>query len=373
MTEPRGQGEPPRIAVLISFSGEGGVERMVSNLVEGFARAGQAVDLLLIRARSAHLRELPASVRVISLAKRHSLKSLFPLITYLRRERPKALLAAKDRAGRVAVLARALARVDTRVVVRLGTNLSAALKDQGWWRRWPRFLAMRLAYRWADAVVAVSEGVAADTIRITGLPRGRVRVVHNPVVTPALAEHAAAPCRHPWLGPRDHPVILAAGRLTTQKDFATLIRAFALARADRRCRLVILGEGRLRRALETLVEELGLTGDVDLPGFEPNPYPSMVAADLFVLSSAWEGSPNVLTEALALGTPVVATDCPSGPREILADGKVGLLVPVADPPALSRAILATLDHPPECEILQAAAADYSADASAAHYLDILAS
>jgi len=360
-----------RIGVLIAFSGEGGVERMVTNLVEAFARIGHDVDLLLIRARSAHLRELPAAVRVIPLARRHALNSLFPLIGYLRRERPAALLAAKDRAGRVAILARALARVHTRVVVRLGTNLSAALQAQGWWRRWPRYLPMRLIYRWADAVVAVSEGVALDTARITGLPARRIHVVRNPVITPALARHAAAPCEHPWLRDRDCPVILGAGRLTPQKDFATLIRAFALVRAQRPCRLVILGEGRLRCSLQGLVQDLDLGEAVDLPGFEPNPYPLMAAADLFVLSSAWEGSPNVLTEALALGTPVVATDCPSGPREILSDGRVGPLAPVGDARALSRAILRTLDQPPPRQALRNAAAEYSADASATHYLEIL--
>ncbi len=310
-------------------------------------------------------------MRVIRLARRHALNSLFPLIGYLRREQPAALLAAKDRAGRVAILARALSGVHTRVVVRLGTNLSAALRGEGWWRRWPRYLPMRLIYRWADAVVAVSEGVALDTARITGLPEERIHVVHNPVITPALDRHAAAPCEHPWLRDPDRPVILAAGRLTPQKDFATLIRAFALVRAQRPCRLIILGEGRLRRPLEGLVGELGLGEDVDLPGFEPNPYPLMAAADLFVLSSAWEGSPNVLTEALALGTPVVATDCRSGPREILADGSIGPLVPVGDAPALSKAILRTLDHPPLPETLRNAAAEYGADASATRYLEIL--
>jgi glycosyltransferase involved in cell wall biosynthesis len=363
--------DPRRLAVLISFSGEGGVERMVTNLVEAFAGAGRRVDLLLIRADSAHLRALPEGVRILPLGTRHSLTSLLPLTRYLRQERPPALLAAKDRAGRVALLARFLAHVPTRVVIRLGTNLSGAFKSKPPWQYWARYRLMRLIYRWADAVVAVSHGVAEDTAHITGLPSERIHVVRNPVITASLVEQATAPCDHPWVLRRCEPLILAAGRLTVQKDFATLLRAFARVRSQLPCRLIILGEGRLRRELQALAAGLGIAEHVDLPGFRPNPYGFMAAADLFVLSSAWEGSPNVLTEALALGRPVVATDCPSGPREILQDGRFGPLVPVGDAPALAEAMLHTLQRPLPPERLKYAVAEYTADASAARYLEIL--
>jgi len=344
---------------------------MVTNLVEAFAESGRRVDLLLIRADSAHLRPLPPGVRIIRLGSRHGLTSLLPLTRYLRRERPAALLAAKDRAGRIAALARRLAGVPTRVVIRLGTNLSGAFKDKPVWRYWGRYRLMRLIYRWADAVVAVSQGVAEDTARITGLLPERIHVVRNPVITRSLPEQASELCDHPWLRERTQPIILAAGRLTIQKDFATLLRAFARVRARRPCRLIILGEGRLRRELEALARDLGVSEHVDLPGFQSNPYGFMAAADLFVLSSAWEGSPNVLTEALALGTPVVSTDCPSGPREVLAGGRFGPLVPVGNAPALTEAILLTLDRPLPAATLESAVTEYTAEASAARYLEIL--
>ena len=362
---------PRRLAVLISFSGEGGVERMVLNLIDGIAARGVLIDLLAIRADSAHLGSLPEGVRLLDLGVRHSGLAIVPLARYLRRERPDALLAAKDRAIRAAVLARRLAGWRGRLVGRLGTNLSAALEGRSAAARWLRTAPMRLLYRGVDRIVAVSEGVAEDTRRITALPAARVTVVRNPVVTPRLAELAAAPCPHPWLEQSAVPVILAAGRLTEQKDFATLLRAFARVHAERPVRLVILGEGRLRAALERLAGELGVRDSVALPGFTPNPYAWMARADLFVLSSAWEGSPNVLTEALALGVPAVATDCPSGPHELLAGGRYGALVAVGDDAGLAAAMLATLAAPLPAERLRQAVSDYTMEAAASGYLDAL--
>jgi len=363
--------EARRLAVLISFSGAGGVERMVLNLIEGIAARGVAVDLLAIRADSAHLGELPQGVRLLDLGVRHSALAVLPLVRYLRRQRPDALLVAKDRAIRAAALARRLAGWRGRLVGRLGTNLTAALGEHSAVARWLRTAPMRVLYRGVDQIVAVSEGVAEDTRRITGLPARRVVVVRNPVVTPQLADLAAAPSPHPWLDMPGLPVILGAGRLTEQKDFATLLRAFALVQTKRPSRLLILGEGRLRGPLETLAGELGVSGQVALPGFSPNPYAWIARAALFVLSSAWEGSPNVLTEALALGIPAVATDCPSGPRELLAGGRYGPLVAVGDHAGLAAAMLATLDAPLPAATLREAVADYTVEAAAQGYLAAL--
>ena len=154
----------------------------------------------------------------------------------------------------------------------------------------------------------------------------------------------AEPFDHPWFAPGAPPVILGAGRLTEQKDFPTLIRAFALVRKKHPARLMILGEGEERSKLETLVQELGLEKEVSLPGFVDNPYKYMKRAAVFVLSSRWEGFPNVLVEAMALGTPVVSTDCPNGPAEILENGKWGELVPVGETQSLASAVLRTLDR-----------------------------
>ncbi|MGD9299694.1 MAG: glycosyltransferase, partial [Thiohalocapsa sp.] len=185
-----------------------------------------------------------------------------------------------------------------------------------------------------------------------------------------LAARAALPCPHPWLDEAAQhaaPVLLGAGRLERQKDFPTLLRAFAALRGERRCRLVLLGEGAWRHRLTAEAAALGVAADLDLPGFQSNPYPFLARARVFVLSSAWEGSPNVLTEAMALGTPVVATDCPSGPREVLADGRFGRLVPVGDAAALAKAMAATLANPLPAAVLQHAVAAYRSDASAAAY------
>ncbi len=341
---------------------------MLINLLRGFVALGQPVDLVLVRADSPHLTRLPAQVNQVRLETDHTFSAIPALARYLRERRPTALLAAKDRAGRAAVLARALARTDTRLLLRLGTNLSAAMAERTPPERWLRYAPIRLLYPRLDRILAVSNGVADDTARIARIPRERIGVIRNPVITPELDIQAAEPCAHPWLAPGQPPVIMGAGRLQRQKDFPTLIHAFARLRATRDCRLLILGEGSGRPKLEALVAGLGLSASVDLPGFQANPYSFLARAGLFVLSSAWEGSPNVLTEAMALGVPVVATDCPSGPEEILDGGRYGPLVPIGDVAALAEAMRATLDHPLPAARLRGAVAEYEQTRSAERYL-----
>jgi len=344
---------------------------MVMSLIRGFVDLGRSADLVLVKAEGPHLDRLPAEVNVVRLGTEHTFFALPALVRYLRERRPAALLAAKDRAGRTAVVARMLAGTNTRVIMRLGTNLSAAMADKSAFERWLRYWPIRRLYPKVDRIIAVSDGVADDTAKISGLPRERIQVVRNPVITPELVDLAERSCSHPWFQQGEPPVILGAGRFQRQKDFPTLIRAFAKVLRGRQCRLVILGEGGGRQKLESLIAELGLRDHVDLPGFQPNPFPFLRRAALFVLSSAWEGSPNVLTEAMALGTPVVSTDCPSGPRELLEGGRFGPLVPVGDADALARAITETLDHHLPPETLKAAVAEYNQMESARRYLDAL--
>jgi len=362
-----------RLAVLISFSGAGGVERMVMNLLPEFLQAGLAVDLLAILRKPAPelIRLNGSGLRVLDLGVTHTALAVPGLVRYLKTERPFALLAAKDRAIRAAVLAKRVSRVDTRLVGRLGTHLSAAMANKPALIRWARQWPMREMYSAVDRIVAVSEGVAEDTRRIARLPPEKIMVIRNPVITPDMLEKSRMPVDHPWFESSDVPIILGAGRLTWQKDFASLIRAFARVRAVMNSRLVILGEGRLRSGLEKLAADLGLADAVALPGHVANPYAYMARSSLFVLSSAWEGSPNVLTEALALGTPVVSTDCPSGPREILQDGQYGSLVPVGDVERLADAMLNTLQSPLETGLLRQAAAEYTVERSASRYLEVL--
>jgi len=360
-----------RIAVFASFSGQGGVERMITNLLPGFVDAGVDVDLVLVKTRSEHLQALPEQVEVIELGAKHTSTCLPALIRYLRARRPVAMLAAKHRAIKTAVIARRLAGVRMRLVGRLGTTVSAALEGRGALRTLLWRADMRLFYRWIDLIVAVSEGVAADVRELAHVPETRLRVIRNPVVTHELARLAAQPVDHPWFAPGQPPVIVAAGRLTRQKDFPTLLRGFAKVHRELKCRLVVLGEGKGRQGLEALARELGVSGDLDLAGFKANPYPFLAQCALFVLSSRWEGSPNVLTEAMALGRTVVATDCPSGPREILQDGRFGALVPVGDADALAYAIGHALRAPADPDQMRAAVREYHVGTSARAYLEAL--
>jgi glycosyltransferase involved in cell wall biosynthesis len=361
----------PKIALLVSFSGQGGVERLMLNLCEGLRDLGHPVDLLAIKRKSAHFQELRQGLKVVPLRASHSYASLPEVVRYLRSERPQALLAVKDRANQVAIIAGKLARTSTRIAVAVHSTISVALEGKSRVRKVAWYIPMRLLYPMADVVMAVSEGVASDVAEITGLPRERIQVIPNPAVSGAMFRLAREPVDHPWCQDASIPIIMGIGRLTRQKDFPTLIRAFARVRSQLPCRLMILGEGRDRAMLSELAYSLGVAEDVALPGFVANPYSFLNRASLFVLSSLWEGSPTALTEAMALGVPVVATDCPSGPQEILRDGRLAPLVPMGDPGALAAAIRDTLGRPPDKVALQKAVVHYTVAESSRRYADVL--
>ena len=322
----------------------GGAERSVLNLATGFAARGFDTHLVLATAQGPYLPLVPDAIRVVDLKAPRILRSLPSLIDYLRRERPVALLSALDHANVVAMASSRLARTGTRTVIAVHCTFE---------RPNPAWRDLRLsALPWllrclnpcADVVVAVSKGVADDLVRRTGLPRRRVEVIYNPVITPQLAQLAAEPPTHPWFRER-RPIILGIGRLTAQKNFLMLINAFALLCRDHDARLMILGEGPDRPMLEATVRQQSLETSVAMPGFVDNPYSCMAHARVLAVSSRQEGLPTVLIEGLALGTAVVSTDCPSGPREILRDGALGDLVPVGDVGALAAAIARTLTNP----------------------------
>lgn len=356
------------IACFFATSGHSGVDRLVGHLLQGFAAAGHEVDLLQIRHHGPYLQELPKGVNRIELDASHVGTALLPLMRYLRRERPAVLLCDKYRVNRVALLARGLARVNTRVVVRIGTTVSVDLASRSRLQRWFETLWMRLLYPHADAVITPSQGASLDLARVARLPAAQVRTVPSPLIGADVREKATQPVDHPWLANKDRPVILGVGELSSRKDFATLIRAFARVRAELAVRLIILGEGRQRENLLALARELGVAEDVSLPGFNRNPYAYMVQADVFALTSLWEGAPVVLIEALALGKPVIATDCPSGPREILQEGRYGSLVPMGDPVKLAAALLQVLHHPPPPKASVEAARPYEIARATAAYL-----
>lgn len=360
-----------RVAILVSFSGQGGVEAMIAKLAEGMVQQGFEVDLLLIKAKGDHVAAISSNVNVIRLDCKHSFYAVPKLIRYLRERKPCALLAAKHRAIKSAVLARLLSGQKTVVVGNIGTTVSGALEGKSALREWIWKLDTRLFYRLAHKVIGVSYGVQKDIQYFSKLPLERIPVVRYPVIDPGLYEKAGQPLDHPWFDNQDIPVLVGSGRLTRQKDFPTLLRAFKRVLEDRPCRLIILGEGGDRPQLESLIQELGIKDHVELPGFVTNPYPYVDKASAFVLSSRWEGSPIVLTEALALGTPAVSTDCPSGPVETLDGGKHGPLVPMGDPQALATAILQTLDHPPPAQQLKNAVKEYNIETSARRHLEIM--
>lgn len=360
-----------RVAILISYSGDGGVERMMNALIAGLLEAGHAVDVLVLQRRGGHFADIPDGATVLPLWPGHAALAVPALVRYLRRVRPPVLLAAKDRAGRAALRARARAGVDTRVVLRIGNTLSQSLAGRSWLRSLLRYWPIRRWYPRADAIVAVSRGVAEDVVITSGVAPERVHVIRNPVVSPALDRLAEHGPDHPWLAGDGPPVVLGVGRLTRQKDFPTLLRAFARLRERVDARLIILGEGEDRAALEALARELGVEDVVDLPGFVDNPYGWMRRVHVFVLSSAWEGSPNALTEALYLGTPVVATDCRSGPREVLVEGEYGPLVPVGDVEAMAEAVERTLAEPLSPATLRQAVIEYTRVRSTGHYLEVM--
>jgi glycosyltransferase involved in cell wall biosynthesis len=331
-----------RVAIFTANMDGGGAERAMAKLAGGIAEQGYDVDLVLSRAEGHYLAEVPDTVRIVDLDASRVLTSIPALIRYLRRERPAAMLTSMNYVNVVGIWARALARVEIRLVVneQNALSLEAANSPRRRHRLLPRLIGR--FYPWADRIVSVARGTADDLARTTGVPRERIEVVHNPIVTPQLMELAKASLDHPWFRPGEPPVVVSVGRLSQQKDFGTLLRAFARVRDRRPARLVILGEGPERRNLETLVAELGLDAAASLPGWVANPYPWMTRAGAYVLSSRWEGLPSVLIEALYCGVPIVATDCLSGPREILDDGEHGLLVPVGNVEELARGIESAL-------------------------------
>ena len=333
-----------RIAIFMPSLFGGGGQRSMVNLAHGMSESGYAVDLVLAQMEGPFLEEVRSPVRVIDLKASRALTSLPALVRYLRTEQPDAMLSVFGYVNIIASWAWRLAGVRTRLLLNEQNTVSQESGNASKWRgRLVPWLIKRF-YPWASGIVVVSHGVRDDMAQLTKIPRERITVIYNPsVVRAEVWEKAQAPLDHPWFKTDQPPVLIAVGRLQMQKDFPTLLHAFAKVRQTRPARLLILGEGKERAMLEELVKSLGLEQDVSMPGFVMNPYAYMFRSSLFVLSSRWEGLPTVLIEALCCGTPVVSTDCPSGPREILKDGQYGQLVPVGDVDALAHAIEATLD------------------------------
>jgi glycosyltransferase involved in cell wall biosynthesis len=332
-----------KIAFFLPNLAGGGAERIVVNLLKGMQASGVPLDLVVASLEGPNVDRIPDRVRVINLATGRVFTAIPALSRYLNRERPIALISHLNHANIVALLARKLSGSKIKLILVEHSTLSVAKAPSLRAKTIPPL--MRWLYPQADIVVAVSQGVAQDLEEQLQLQPQTVKVVYNPVVDDDLLDRAKLEVEHPWFQPESPPVILAVGRFSIEKDFLNLIRAFAIVRKQRPARLLILGEGPQRSELEAEIARLEIAADVSLPGFVENPYAYMSRAATLVLSSRREGLPTVLIEAMACGCPVVATDCLSGPREILAAGKYGRLVPIENAAALADAMLQTLDRP----------------------------
>lgn len=369
-----------KLGLFFSGLAGGGTQRRMLTLAGGFIDRGHEVSIVVASAAGPFRAAAPLAARIVDLGGRGHALPIFrrgrglwvPLVagrlaSWLRHERPEALLASSTPANLVAALACRKAAPEMPLVLTLNLPPSSVAAAVGPLRR-PLLRLMRLAYRRADGLIANTKGIAADAATTLRIPIERIAVVANPVNVAMIASQAEATVTHPWFDAGAPPVVISVGKLQPQKDLPTLLRAFASVRAVRPARLVILGEGRMRASLERLVVELGLADDVALPGFAANPFAWMARSACVVSSSRFEGFSNVLAEALAVGATIVSTDCPEGPREVLADGAFGRLVPVGNPEALGGAIVAALDRPADPARQRARALQFSAEAAVDGYL-----
>jgi glycosyltransferase involved in cell wall biosynthesis len=360
--------QAPRIAVLLPDLRPGGAERLHVGLAAEWLRRGLAVDFILRQARGELLNALPSGVGVVDLKASRVRHAMIPLRAYLRRSEATALLAAMWPLTVIAPLAARLSGFGGRTVVSEHAPQSLSYAHRGDLHCVGMKASMGLGYRLADARVGVSSGVADEMSRLSAMSRSRFNVVHNPAATGRVVE-AGYPVPAALAGCAG-PILLAVGNLKAVKRHDLLIRAFAkLPRTD--TTLCILGEGSERHALEALIGSLGLAGKVLLPGYQQDTAPWYAHADAFILSSNHEGFGNVIVEALEHGLPVVSTDCPTGPREILDDGKYGALVPIGDSEALATAMEEVLVRSHDREALKRRARDFSVDKAANAYLDLL--
>lgn len=339
---------PTRVALFHPGLIHGGIQRVFVNLARGFLERGLAVDMVQATPGGNFRDQVPTGVRLIDLNATRALTSVIPLARYLRRERPDAMICGAVQTNVAAAWARWLARVPTRLILTNHEIISVITATA-------RNLRTRIApffvgrfYPWADDLVAVSKGAAEDLSKLLGVSGDRIHVIYNPILGSEFWKRADEPLRDPTFAAIPSPVILAVGRLHYQKDYPTLLRAMAMVLQRTNARLVFLGDGEERQNLAALAQQLNIDSSVSFLGNVSNPLPYMKRAKLLASSSAWEALPTVLIEALAMGLPIVATDCPTGPREILCGGAYGKLVPVGDSAALAESLihgLQTIDRP----------------------------
>lgn len=349
----------------------GGVQKNMLRLAEGLAQRGHMVDFLIAHS-GANEFPVPVGVRLHRSGTQNPAGLVIALAREIDRLRPEVIYTAMPNYNAVALLGRVLARHKPKIIISERSHVGLERARAGWGLYRLSLLLAPWLYRLADEITAVSHETADSLAKACGIARGAITVLHNPVVGPAIATAAAAPLEHPWIAP-PFDMVLAVGRLVPQKDYPTLLRGFARLKAKRpQVRLVILGDGPERTALAAQARTLGLAEAVEFAGFEANPYRWMARAKIFVLTSLWEGLPTVVIEALACGATMVATDSPSGPRQIIgSDGRLGHLVPMGDDDALAVAMGEALDAPLDRGRLRQEAEAYSIDAALARFEALL--
>lgn len=335
--------EAPVVLFALKDLNGGGAERAVLNILTRWSATDVVPVLLVSRRRGRYVRDVPEGVPVVTLdvplRARDSLRFGRRLREVLGALDVRTIVSSMTAMNRMILRARLLGYVSCRVVVVEQTNLSARLQQER--LRWLRRRELTVLYKTADRALAPSHGLAQDVAGALSLPRGRVECVHNPIDLEQVQELAAGPNAEPMARDFDHlrrPIVCAAGRLTPQKGFDQLIRAFSQLPEKLRGTLLVLGEGEQQEHLQALADELGIGSRVCLPGFSDNPWWYIARSQVFALSSQWEGFGNVVVEAMACGTPVVSTDCPHGPREIISHGVDGLLVEPGDVESLTGAL-----------------------------------
>jgi len=365
-----------RIAIFIPKLNVGGAERVSVKLSNEFVSRGYSVDLVLSRAEGSYLDLVSDEVNVVDLESPSFpffsvMGSLLPLKRYLESNNPDVFISGLTHANVVALLSHRFSKVDSRIVVTEHNFLSKKVSSEEKFGIKMLPFLVKKTYRWADSIIPVSSGVCQDLSKITGINRSEMDVIYNPVYPNNIIEHTTEPVQDNWFTENECPVILSVGRLTKQKDFSTLIKGFKKVKNKRDVRLAIIGKGEKKDDIERMIERNSLNKSVKLLGYVENPFKYMAASNVFVLSSRWEGFGNVLVEAMACGTPVVSTDCPSGPSEILEEGEYGKLVPVGDSSALAQAIISTLDGDINSSKLKSRAKDFKVEKIADKYLEVI--
>lgn len=353
----------------------GGVDRVVFNLAGEFLRRGikSSIVVDVDNPHSPFRTLIPEGIGYDVLEAKGPIARLFKLRSYLRKSRPSAVMCASFGFPNLyAIVVRWISGL--RFHLMLTEHCFPSVDRAGpkpWQSRYWFFPLAHYLYPFADRIVAVSKGTALDLAKVIDIDPKTISCIYNPLVSEGLIEQAKEPVDHPWFADDTVPIIIGVGRLEPQKNFSLLIRAFSRVRAQMPARLVILGDGSERDMLRNLVAEMDLGEDVALLGFVPNPHAYVAKADLMVLSSDFESLANVVIEALAVGTPVIATDCPSGPAEALNHGQCGTLVPVGDLDRMSAAILEALRERP-APIARGWLDQFSEREVADRYLDLLA-